>query len=117
MYYADARFVYDLPSVLVASPSYDAVAGTLLEVHYYFNISKNEDDPLFTALKFALHHLCSSWFDGFSGLYRECSRLESVRLLGIIKCSVAIIIRADTSSNQHSTVAPSILDTASTRSI
>ena len=29
----------------VVSPSYDAVVGTLLELHYYFNISKNHDDP------------------------------------------------------------------------
>ena len=115
MYDAYARFVYHPPSVLVVSLSYDAVVGTLLELHYYFNISKNHDDPkqFFTTSKLALYHLCSSWFDGFWGLYRQCSRLESVRFLGIIKCTVAIIIRAYTSSNQHSTDAPSILDSPS----
>ena len=93
--------------------SHDAVIGTLLELHHYFSISKNRDDPkqLFTTSKLALYHLCSSWFGGFWGLYRQCLRLESVRFLGIIKYTVAIIIRAYTSSNQHSTHAPSILDT------
>ena len=110
MYDAYVRYVYHSPSVLVDSLSYDAVVGTLLEFHYYFNISKNHDDPLFTTSKLALYRLCSSWFDGFWGLYRRSSRLESVRFLGIIKRAVAIIIRAYTSSNQHSTDSPSILE-------
>ena len=29
----------------VVSPSHDAAVGTLLELHYYFHISKNHDDP------------------------------------------------------------------------
>ena len=70
----------------VVLPSYHAVVGTLLELHYYFNVSKNHDDPkqLLTTSKPALYHLCSSRFDGFWGLYRHCSRLESVRFLGSI---------------------------------
>ena len=112
MYDAYTRFVYNPPSVDVCScrlclvpvhfyhsarrcccssffcfqPSYAAVVGTLLELHYYFNILKNNDDPklLVTASKLALYHLCSSRSDGFWGLYRHCSRLESVRFLGIV---------------------------------
>ena len=71
MYDAYARFACHLPSVLVAPLACDAVVGTLLELHYYFNISKNHDDPLFTTSKLALYHLCSSWFGGVWGLYRQ----------------------------------------------
>ena len=100
---------------LVVSLSYDAVVRTLLELHYYVNTSKNHYHPkqFFTTSKLALYHLCSSWFDGLWELCRQCSWLESVRFLGIIKCTVAIIIRAYTSSNQHSTDTPSILDAPS----
>ena len=43
----------------VVSPLYDAVVGTLLELHYYFNSSKNHDDPkqLFTTSKLVTYHL------------------------------------------------------------
>ena len=67
--------------------------GTLLELHSYFNISKNHDDPnqRFTTSKLALYHLCSSLFDGFWGLYRHCSRLKSVRFLGILLDTPSIL--------------------------
>ena len=51
----------------VVSRSYDAVVGTLLELHSCFHISKNHDNPkqLFSTSKLALYHLCSRQFDGF----------------------------------------------------
>ena len=67
MYDAYAPFVYHPPSVLVVSLSYDDLFGTLLELHYCFNISKTNDDPLFTTSKLALYHVCSSWFDSVWG--------------------------------------------------
>ena len=46
----------------IVSLSYDAVVGTLLKLHSYFNISMNHNDPkqLFTTSKIALNHLCRS---------------------------------------------------------
>ena len=44
----DAAAAAALPSIVL--PSYDAVVGILLELHYYFNISKSHDaaQQLFT---------------------------------------------------------------------
>ena len=55
------------PSVVL--PWYDAVVGTLLELHYYFNISKNHDDlkQLLTASKFALITCAAAGLTVFGG--------------------------------------------------
>ena len=60
------------PPPSVVSLSYGDVVGTPLELHYYFIISTNHDDPkqLFTTRELALYHLYSSCFDGFWGLCR-----------------------------------------------
>ena len=83
------------PSVVL--PLYDVVVGALIELHYYFNISKNQNDQkqlfYFTTSKLVLYHLCSSRFDCFRGLYRHVSWFESVRFLGIIPDTPFILIR------------------------
>ena len=52
---------------------------------------ENLRGQLFTTSKLALYHLCNSRFDGFWGLYRHCSQLESVRFLGIILDTPSIL--------------------------
>ena len=66
-YYHSARRCAAAAPLYVGPLSNDAVVGTLLELLWCLNISKDHDDPkqLFTTSKLALYHLCSSWFDGF----------------------------------------------------